>query len=270
MRAKKVYQLALIVVMAAALVPMITPAQVFGQDRMPEDNGLWSYYTPPRHRPSESHPLRLVAYALHPVGWLARELVTRPLNYFIASNEVSRSVFGYRQPYDERRPECFSADASAPDCRSISPYNYEALNLEGTEEPQESATATKVERQVYLPDVNFDFDVRKLNDLGQGRVHQIAKLLQQADGVNVVLEGHTDYVGSEGYNEKLGMDRAEAVRQQLLSLGVPESRLSTVTFGKSKPALEDQTNWARAVNRRVEIHADVAEPAPAAKPEAKS
>jgi hypothetical protein len=244
------------------------PGAAYGQDRMPEDNGIWSYYTPPRHRPSESHPLRLVAYALHPVGWLGRELVTRPLNYFISSTEVTRSVFGYREPYDYRKPECFSADDSIPDCRSISPYNYDTLGMDDLE-PEEMAV-TEVERHVYFPDVNFDFDVRKLNDLGRGRVRQISQLLQEAKSVNIVLEGHTDYIGSVEYNDKLGMDRAEAVRQELVGLGVSAEQLSTVTFGKSKPIFAEQEDWARAVNRRVEVHLDAEAPVEEAAPAAGS
>ena len=50
------------------------------------------------------------------------------------------------------------------------------------------------------------------------------------------------------------MDRAEAVRQELVNLGVPAERLSTVTFGKSQPIYSEQEDWARAVNRRVEVN----------------
>lgn len=226
------------------LIPMAGQAQ----ERLPYDNGLFTYHTAPRYRESESHPLRVLAYAVHPIGWLAREMVFRPISYFASSTEVTRSVMGYREPFDFRQPECFSADDSVPDCRSLPPFNYGAEDT--------GKMVSEVERHVYFPDVNFDFDVRQLNDLGRGRVHQIAQLLEKSPGVRVVLEGHADYIGSEQYNEKLGLDRAEAVRQELIKLGVPADRLSTVTFGKSKPALSEQEDWARAVNRRVEIRID--------------
>jgi len=160
---------------------------------------------------------------------------------------------GYREPFDFRRPECFSLDDSVPDCRSIAPFNYGSGS-------DVSKLAGEAEPQVYFPDVNFDFDMRRLSDLGRGRVYQIAQLLQKSPGVRVVLEGHTDYKGTEQYNERLGMDRAEAVRQELIRLGVPPERLSTVTFGKSKPILTQQEDWARAVNRRVEVHIDEGTP----------
>jgi OOP family OmpA-OmpF porin len=109
-------------------------------------------------------------------------------------------------------------------------------------------------RQVYFPDVNFDFDKRVLNNLGQGQARRIADSLKGSGSVQIVLQGHTDFIGSDAYNEKLGMDRAEAVRAELVSLGVSAERLSTVTFGKSQPVFSEETDWARAVNRRVEVH----------------
>jgi outer membrane protein OmpA-like peptidoglycan-associated protein len=178
------------------------------------------------------------------------------MSYFVSSNETTASVFGYREPFDYRQPECFSAESSVPDCRAIAPFNYDSGVMidEPVTEEVEVVAALPVERHVYFPDVNFDFDVRNLNTLGEGKARQVARLLQEEPGVHVVLEGHADYMGSVEYNEKLGMDRAEAVRGKLIEMGVPAERISTVTFGQSKPIFEDQTDWARAVNRRVSVH----------------
>jgi len=233
------------------------PFVASAQDVLPYDNGLATYHTSPRYRESESHPLRMVGYLFHPVGWLAREVVFRPFSYFASSSETRKSVLGYREPYDYRRPECFSADDSAPDCRSVSPYNYGAPVALVADPYIGDMEAVHVPvRQVYFPDVNFDFDRYNLNNLGKGRTYQIAELLKQEPGLQVVLEGHTDYIGSYEYNEGLGMNRAEAVRQELVSLGVSPERVSTVTFGKSQPLLSQETDWARAVNRRVQIHVE--------------
>lgn len=233
---------------AALLVSGVLPGFASAQDRLPRDNGIFTYHTMPRYRSSESHPLRVLAYGVHPVGWILREGVTRPLSYLASSTEFTRSFMGYREPYDFREPECFSPDSSVPDCRSILPFNY--MNADVVTD------VVAVERHVYFPDVNFDFDVRTLNKLGKGRVQQIANLLKESAGVHVVLEGHTDYIGSDEYNDKLGMDRAEAVRTELVAHGIDSATLSTVTFGKSKPLIDEQTDAARAVNRRVEVNLD--------------
>lgn len=248
------------VFLLVALV-MVCPLVANAQDALPNDNGLATYHTPPRYRPSESHPLRVFAYVVHPVGWVMREAVFRPLSYFASSTETTRSVMGYREPYDYRQPECFSPDDSVPDCRSLMPFNYDSLGEPVDEAPIDvAALDMEPVRQVYFPDVNFDFDVRKLNDLGRGRVRQVLQLLEQDQSVKVVLQGHADFIGSEDYNERLGMDRAAAVKQELVSLGVSAERLSTVTFGESQPIFGDETDWARAVNRRVEVHMDAGAP----------
>ncbi len=227
---------------------------VQAQDVLPYDNGLATYHTAPRYRESESHPFRIVAYVLHPVGWLAREVIFRPLSYFASSTEKTRSIMGYREPFDYRQPECFSADDSVPDCRALAPFNYDSNS--GDDSQDESSLVVESERQVYMPNVNFDFDVRKLNELGKGRAHQIAELLKKDAAVKIVLQGHADFKGSDAYNDKLGMDRAEAVREELVALGVAPDRLSSVSFGESQPVFTEQEDWARAINRRVEVHAD--------------
>ena len=228
------------------------PASVVAQDQLPYDNGISSYHTSPRYRESESHPLRVLSYVVHPIGWVAREAVFRPLSYLVSSSETAKSVFGFREPFDYRQPECFSADDSTPDCRAISPYNYDDASR------ADSAAALTGEdahaaAEVYFPDVNFDFDKHTLNNLGRGRAHQIAAALKDSGAVKVVLEGHADFMGSDEYNMKLGMDRANAVRAALIEEGVDAARLATVSFGESRPLYPEQSDWARAMNRRVHV-----------------
>ena len=238
------------------------------QDALPKDNGTLKYYTEPRYRESESHPLRIAAYILHPIGWVLREGIIRPIDYLISSSETSRSVFGYREPFDYRdSSSCFNTYTDYSDCNKIPPYNYNkgsrielghndtheqnyAYNENSCENGGCNATAV---REIYVPDVNFDFNKRSLNTLGKGKARVIANMLKEKPGVNVVLNGHTDYIGSDSYNKQLGMDRAKAVRDELVSLGVPADRISTVSFGKTRPVLSDNDAPSRAVNRRVEV-----------------
>ncbi len=242
--------LSVISLFTAAVVSLSASPRAYAQDIIPEDNGMATYHTAPRYRESESHPLRVVAYVFHPIGWLFREVIFRPLSYFASSTEETRSVMGYREPYDYRQPECFSSDDSTPDCRTLMPFNYDQpLPTSVTEETASIETS----KAVYFPNVNFDFNKRALNALGKGRTQQIADLLKGGESdVKVVLQGHTDYKGSDEYNQKLGMDRAEAVRKELVTLGVPAERLSTISFGESQPLYKEDTEWANALNRRVE------------------
>jgi peptidoglycan-associated lipoprotein len=69
----------------------------------------------------------------------------------------------------------------------------------------------------------------------------------------VVLEGHTDERGGREYNLALGQKRADAVRRALSVLGVSESQMESVSFGKEKPASMGADEFAHSQNRRVEL-----------------
>ena len=68
----------------------------------------------------------------------------------------------------------------------------------------------------------------------------------------VVLEGHTDSVGNDAYNQKLSEKRANAVAKALKDLGVSASKITTVGYGETKPIADNKTKEGRAENRRVE------------------
>jgi len=68
-----------------------------------------------------------------------------------------------------------------------------------------------------------------------------------------MIEGHTDDRGGREYNLALGQKRAEAVRRSLGLLGVPDSQMEAVSFGKEKPAAQGSTEDAHAQNRRAEL-----------------
>ena len=237
------------------------------QDLLPRDNGIFSYHQPPRYRESEAHPLRFAAYIVHPVGWILREGIFRPFSAMASSTEFTRSFMGYREPFDYREPDCYSAD-STPDCRTIAPIAG-TLKAQGEQTAADTPAdaSTLGERQVFIPDVNFEFDKAALNDLGKGRVRQIAQLLASVPSLNVVVSGHTDFKGSDTYNQELGMQRAQAVITELTELGIDPARMSPVSYGKSQPVFTEEEDWARAVNRRVQFSVSGAAQAQAAAPQ---
>ena len=224
------------------------------QDLLPEDNGIFSYHEPPRYRPSESHPLRSLAYITHPVGWLLREVIHRPISAFAGSTTFTRSFFGFREPFDFRDPYCFHDVDNIPDCRDVAPfYDDGPGDGFGGGADGDGSMSAAAGSQIFFPDVAFEFDKANLNDLGKGRVRQIAQLLASEPSVNVVLGGHADYLGSDQYNEKLSMRRADTVMRELSELGIDPARMSAAAYGESRPIFTEEEDWARAVNRRVEI-----------------
>ena len=110
--------------------------------------------------------------------------------------------------------------------------------------------------KVTLPDVAFLFDSDRLTPLGKGKVYLAAEALKNKSGVAVVIEGHADRIGTDEYNMALGLRRAETVKKELQSLGVDLDKVSVVSVGESQPLIDKDTDWARAVNRRVEVRID--------------
>ncbi len=263
MSAKRVALLALTLVIAAS--------SASAQDILPRDNGIFTYHTSPRWRESEAHPLRTVAYILHPVGWVLREALYRPFSAFAGSTPFTKSFFGFREPFDFREPLCFFDTEKIPDCRTLAPYNSIGRNDPAPAvETGDTATLTG-ERQVYFPDIAFDFNKSSLNNLGKARVRQVASLLGSVPSLKVVVEGHADYIGSDEYNMKLGQRRAETVVKELTDLGIDTQRLSPVSFGEGKPLFTEEEDWARAANRRVQFSvAGENQPLPAAAEEKKA
>ena len=80
-----------------------------------------------------------------------------------------------------------------------------------------------------------------------------SRFIKAAPNRKVMIEGHTDDRGGREYNLALGQKRAEAVRRSLGLLGVPDSQVEAVSFGKEKPAAQGTTEDARAQNRRAEL-----------------
>src|SRR3954447_330425 len=82
----------------------------------------------------------------------------------------------------------------------------------------------------------------------------IAKLKQENRGVYFEIEGHTDSTGPETYNQKLGLDRAEAVRNYLHDQhGIALNRMEVISYGETKPVVDNASRANRAQNRRVVI-----------------
>lgn len=101
--------------------------------------------------------------------------------------------------------------------------------------------------------IYFDFDSDVIRPEFQSVVAAHAKHLNQNKSVKVFLEGHTDERGGREYNLSLGQRRAEAVRRTMSLLGVADSQMEAVSFGKEKPADPGTSEESMAKNRRVQF-----------------
>jgi outer membrane protein OmpA-like peptidoglycan-associated protein len=101
-------------------------------------------------------------------------------------------------------------------------------------------------------DVLFEFDRATLLPAAELKLRQLADTLKRAS-LGLTVEGHTDAIGSDAYNQDLSTRRAVAVRDYLLAQGVPADRLKVAGFGEGRPIATNTTDEGRAMNRRVEI-----------------
>ncbi|WP_089791945.1 OmpA family protein [Halomonas korlensis] len=103
-------------------------------------------------------------------------------------------------------------------------------------------------------DVTFPFDSAELRPAAESELNQVARTLRESPEVRVVIEGHTDSIGTAEYNRDLSQRRAESVSSYLQSQGIAGNRLRTVGYGEERPVASNDTDAGRAQNRRVEIN----------------
>lgn len=102
--------------------------------------------------------------------------------------------------------------------------------------------------------VYFDYDSYSVGASEQATIENNAQYLRADRNRKAVVEGHTDERGGREYNLALGQKRSEAVRRALGLLGVSDSQVEAVSFGKEKPAVLGSDEAAMAKNRRAEIN----------------
>ncbi|MGE0257648.1 MAG: peptidoglycan-associated lipoprotein Pal [Alphaproteobacteria bacterium] len=96
----------------------------------------------------------------------------------------------------------------------------------------------------------FAFDSSEITPEARLVLQRQAEWLKRYANVTVTIEGHTDERGTREYNLALGERRAQAARNVLVALGIPDSRISTISYGKERPAVPGSTEEAYAQNRR--------------------
>lgn len=122
------------------------------------------------------------------------------------------------------------------------------------------ATESGTEVTLRLPgSVLFDFDSAAIRPDAERTLADVVEVLQAYAGRPVRIEGHTDSIASEAYNQKLSERRAAAVRDWLVAHGVAAGRLKSVGYGESKPLADNGTAAGRQRNRRVEVVIEKAE-----------
>ena len=158
-------------------------------------------------------------------------------NWRNASGDVWKNSAG-----DCWRDANWTPATAAPGCGAAAP----APEAKAAPAP----AATKV---TYAADAFFDFNKSVVKPAGKAKLDD---LVAKVKGINlevIIAVGHTDSIGSDAYNQKLSVRRAEAVKAYLVSKGIEKNRIYTEGKGEKQPVADNKTKEGRAKNRRVEI-----------------
>ncbi len=104
-----------------------------------------------------------------------------------------------------------------------------------------------------LDNCNFDFGKATLQETSYAVLDELVAYLNRKDDERIEIGGHTDNVGKAASNLKLSLDRANAVRDYLISKGISADRLTAKGYGMTEPIAENTTEDGRAQNRRTEV-----------------
>ncbi len=104
-----------------------------------------------------------------------------------------------------------------------------------------------------LNQIYFEFNSSELLTISNIQLDSLYNILSEKPSLRIEIRGHTDNIGSEGYNKKLSVDRAASVYNYLLEKGIPKTRMKYRGFGPNIPVADNSTEQGRELNRRVEI-----------------
>ncbi|MBO4614324.1 MAG: OmpA family protein [Bacteroidales bacterium] len=104
-----------------------------------------------------------------------------------------------------------------------------------------------------LNQIYFEFNSSELLTISYIQLDSLYNILAEKPSLRIEIRGHTDNIGSEGYNKKLSVERAASVYNYLLEKGIPKTRMKYRGFGPNVPVADNSTEEGRELNRRVEI-----------------
>ena len=150
-------------------------------------------------------------------------------------------------------PGCSSRKKVSPEAQIEPPPTESTLPAPPETEKEETSLPETPAGRLSLEDAFFDFDDFTLRQDAKSALETDGKYLQKNGGTRVVIEGHCDERGSVEYNLALGEKRARAAKEYLVSYGIGNNRLTTISYGKERPfdTGHDEEAWSK--NRRAHV-----------------
>ena len=119
---------------------------------------------------------------------------------------------------------------------------------------KELASSDVLENESFvLKNIFFESGTANLQEVSMYEIERLAKILKENDNLDLKITGHTDDIGSEQDNQTLSLDRAYAVKEAIVKMGINSERLSTIGKGEIEPIASNETEEGRLQNRRTEF-----------------
>jgi len=115
-----------------------------------------------------------------------------------------------------------------------------------------SSSSTTTKRTKRGNSVYFGYDSNKIKPKGKKKIKKDIAALKNKESGKVKIEGNSDEFGTDEYNYALGLKRAKAVKDSMVAKGVPEKKISIVSYGESNPVCQDGTKDCYQQNRRAD------------------
>jgi len=145
------------------------------------------------------------------------------------------------------------APVAAPVAKPAAPVAPAAPVVAPVAPPAPVPVAPVSEKVTFAADAFFDFDKHVLKPEAKAKLDDLVGKTSSVNLEVIIAVGHTDAVGSDAYNQKLSVQRSEAVKAYLVSKGIEKNRVYTEGKGEKQPVADNKTAEGRAKNRRVEI-----------------
>jgi len=133
---------------------------------------------------------------------------------------------------------------------------YMDKQAEELQKDLEGATVERVGEGIkitFREGIQFALNSAELSETSRTNLRELAETLKKYDDTNILIEGHTDITGTREYNMVLSDKRAESVSGYLRELGVAGKRITTEGYGPDQPVADNDSDYGRQQNRRVEV-----------------
>jgi outer membrane protein ompA family P60 len=132
--------------------------------------------------------------------------------------------------------------------------NKPITRMETPEERAERTVRVTKEINLYAKTILFDVNKSVVKTQAEFILDNIAKIMNENDDFNFIIEGYTDNTGVAEHNLQLSQERADAIKAYLIRKGVKAKRLEAKGYGQTRPIESNDTERGREINRRVEIN----------------